>query len=260
MDRWFASWPAANVSQASVRLEPDTDNVLRRWPRCRRLPPFLPLARDRREAPASLPGQHRFPRCRHNRERLVFNQLPIDLFADPGHAPPCWPSQVKGRIVLIGGDLPDVDQFEIPGDARVDRRSDDERTGSPRHHAGPTARPAACRAGSGRSALWALAILVVLSGAFTAMLDVRPVGRRAGRARPARLLRRRAPSVRMARHRHPWPARLRLARRLGAGLCATGAAVRAIGSDQRRLPSRRSANICRATSPRRSCAIPTSCR
>ena len=96
--------------------------------------------------------------------------LPIDLFADAGTAP-LLADQVRGRIVLIGGDLPDRDQFEIPS-TRL-RRPDDERAGSPRNDARATARrPPAQPAGS--PSLWALAILVVLCGAFTAMLDVRP--------------------------------------------------------------------------------------
>jgi adenylate cyclase len=45
MNRWFAQLHGTQVQPASVRFEPDTDNVLRRWPS---LPPglatFLPMA------------------------------------------------------------------------------------------------------------------------------------------------------------------------------------------------------------------------
>jgi adenylate cyclase len=79
--------------------------------------------------------------------------------------------QIRGRTVIIGGELPDRDQFEIPS----------SRLGGPTMsglevHATMTAqlldgrlpRPA------GSTSLWSIAILVVLCGAFTAMLDVRP--------------------------------------------------------------------------------------
>jgi adenylate cyclase len=172
MNRWFAELAGSKVRPASVRFEPDTDDVLRRWPSLPPdLPTFLPIAVTGARPDFSYQGSIDF-RLPENSERLVFNSLPIDAFADPQMAT-LLASQVKGRIVLIGGDLPDVDQFEIPATRML--------TGYPtmsglEAHATMAAQLLDLRLPrpAGPISLWALAILVVLCGAFTAMLDVRP--------------------------------------------------------------------------------------
>jgi adenylate cyclase len=172
MDRWFGQLAGSQVSQASVRLEPDSDNVLRRWPS---LPPgigtFLPIAVTRANPQFSYQGSidYRLPA---NPERPVFAKLPIDLFADPATAP-LLADQVRGRIVLIGGDFPDLDQFEIPA-TRVLANS--PTMSGLEAHATMAAQLLDLRlpGPAGPISLWTLAILVVLCGAFTAMLDVRP--------------------------------------------------------------------------------------
>ncbi len=172
MDRWFAQLAGTRVRPASVRFEPDSDNVLRRWPS---LPPgvatFLPIAVTGARPDFSYQGSIDF-RLPANPDRPVFANMPIDLFADPSTAP-LLTEQVKGRIVLIGGDLPDLDQFETPATRVL--------TGYPtmsglEAHATMTAQLLDLRLPrpAGPVSLWALAILVVLCGAFTAMLDVRP--------------------------------------------------------------------------------------
>ena len=115
-----------------------------------------------------------------DRERLVFQNLAIDLFANPELAP-VMAKQVRGRHILIGGDLPDVDRFETPETRLADEKSDDGKdyratTAGLEIHATMLAQVLDGRLPGriGSTALWALAILVVLSGAFTAMLDVRP--------------------------------------------------------------------------------------
>jgi adenylate cyclase len=162
----------SQVRPTSVRFEPDTDNVLRRWPSLPAgLPTFLPIAVTGARQNFSYQGSIDF-RLPENGERLVFNSLPIDGFADPQMAP-LLAGQVKDRIVLIGGDLPDVDQFEIPATRMLD--------GYPtmsglEAHATLAAQLMDLRLPqpAGSASLWALAVLVVLCGAFTAMLDVRP--------------------------------------------------------------------------------------
>jgi adenylate cyclase len=172
MDQWFSQLAGSQVRPTSVRFEPDTDNVLRRWPSLPAgLPTFLPIAVTGARQNFSYQGSIDF-RLPENGERLVFNSLPIDGFADPQMAP-LLAGQVKDRIVLIGGDLPDVDQFEIPATRMLD--------GYPtmsglEAHATLAAQLMDLRLPqpAGSASLWALAVLVVLCGAFTAMLDVRP--------------------------------------------------------------------------------------
>ena len=129
----------------------------------------MPLALANAPAGFAYHGSVDF-RAPANRERRVFNSLAIDLFADPAVAP-LMADQVRGRIVMIGGDLPDLDQFETPA-TRVSGAT----TSGLEVHAAMVAQLLDRRvpppAGSGL--LWILAILVVLCGAFTAMLDVRP--------------------------------------------------------------------------------------
>lgn len=172
MERWFAQLAGSRVRPTSVRFEPDTDNVLRRWPSLPAgLPAFLPIAVTGARQDISYQGSIDF-RLPENSERLVFNSLPIDGFADPQMAP-LLASQVKGRIVFIGGDFPDFDQFEVPATRML--------SGYPtmsglEAHATMAAQLLDLRLPrpAGPVSLWALAALVVLCGAFTAMLDVRP--------------------------------------------------------------------------------------
>jgi adenylate cyclase len=172
MNRWFAALAGTNVKPTSVRFEPDSDNVLRRWPS---LPPglarFMPMAVTGTRPDFSYQGSIDF-RLPSNRERPVFSKLPIDLFADSTTAP-VLADQVKGRIVMIGGDFPDLDQFETPA-TRV--LVDSPTMTGLEAHATMAAQLLDNRLPTQPSplALWALAILVVLCGTFTAMLDVRP--------------------------------------------------------------------------------------
>ena len=170
MDNWSAQLAGSQVRKTSVRLEADSDNVLRSWPSLPRgLPPFLPLALS--DVPASFDyrGSIDF-RVPANPERPVFAKLPIDLFADAATAP-MLADQVRGKTVLIGGDLPDRDQFEIPS-----TRVDGPTMSGLEVHASMLAQLLDRRLPNpvGPVSLWVLAILVVLCGAFTAMLDVRP--------------------------------------------------------------------------------------
>lgn len=169
MDGWFKQLAGSQVRPASIRMEADSDNVLRRWPSLPPdLPPFLPLALAGAPS-AKYSGSVDF-RAPLNAERRVFQSLQIELFADPAMVP-LFADQVRGRTVLIGGLLPDQDQFEVPS----------SRIGGPTMagleiHASMLAQLLDGRLPKppGAASLWALAILVVLCGVFTAMLDVRP--------------------------------------------------------------------------------------
>lgn len=172
MDRWHADLAGTKVRSMSVRFEADTDNVLRRWPSLPPgLPTFFPVAVTGANPAFSYQGSIDF-RLPENSERRVFHSIPIDAFANAQLAP-ALADEVKGRIVFIGGDLPDFDQFEIP----ATRMLEDYPTMTGLEvHATMAAQLLDLRLprAAGPASLWALAVLVVLCGAFTAMLDVRP--------------------------------------------------------------------------------------
>jgi len=230
MDRWFARLANSNVRPTSVRFEPDSDNVVRRWPALPAgLPPFMPLALAGASPSFKYQGSVDF---RTANGSDLFTKVPIDLYALP-EVPSLVADQVRGRYVLIGGDFPDLDRFDYPA-TRV-------RAGSPSMtglevHATMLAQLLDRRLPKSADpiALWALAMVVVLCGAFTAMLDVRPwvvaiavVGQLA--------------FFGFAPFFYEWngidtygmPAFGWLAG-WGLAYAATGAAVRAVGSEQRR--------------------------
>jgi adenylate cyclase len=230
MDRWMTQLGASRVRPASVRFEADGDNVLRRWPSLPSgLPPLIPAALA--DAPPGFHYQGSIDfRVPANPERPVFASLPIDLFADPASAP-LLADQVKGRVVLIGGDFPDRDRFEIPA-----TRLDAPTMSGLEVHASMVAQLLDRRLPqpAGPVSLWALAILVVLCGAFTAMLDVRPwvvalvvLGQLVFFA-AAPFMFERSGTDTYGLPAFGWLGGWALA------YAATGAAVRAVGSDQRR--------------------------
>ncbi len=170
MDAFTSRLAGTNVRKASIRIEPDADDVMRSWPsQPPGLPLFLPVAMTGQPGLAGYEGSVRF-RQPADRERAVFSALPIDLFGSPDSAA-LLTGEVKDRYILIGGDLPDVDQFETPA-TRITKRT----TSGLEVNAALLAQLLDGRTPGHMSpvALWVLAVLVVLSGAFTAMLDVRP--------------------------------------------------------------------------------------
>ena len=170
MDRWHARLAGSQVRRASVRSEADPDNVLRHWPAYQPgMPPFLPLAMAGLDRLRPYEGSVKF-REPADVERPVFQSFPIDLLADPASAALIAP-ELRGRLVLIGGDLPDQDRFEVPS-GLVHGQDVSGLSNNATMLAQLLDRRFPGRLGAGP--LWVLAILVVVSGAFTAMLDVRP--------------------------------------------------------------------------------------
>ncbi len=168
MDEWFAKLAGSQVRPTTVRFEPDSDNVLRRWPTPPPgLPPFLPVAVTGARKDFVYKGSIDF---RTSNGTDLFNKVPIDMYALP-EVPSLVADQVKDRIVFIGGDFPDLDQFEVPAS-----RLDSPTISGLEAHATMAAQLLDLRLPqpAGPISLWSLAILVVLCGAFTAMLDVRP--------------------------------------------------------------------------------------
>jgi adenylate cyclase len=170
------------VKPASVEMEAETeDGVVRRWPvRFPGLPPTLSnsLVPERTEM-ANYTGavDYRIPT---SDEIPVFSEIPIDTFIDLGDLPPDILQQVvsdpllrgqfENRYILIGGNIQDFDQKETPMTrqtgrpmiglevhAHMLRQLIDNRI---RHE------PAAWM-------LWLAAILVVVAGAATGILELR---------------------------------------------------------------------------------------
>ncbi|KRB85836.1 guanylate cyclase [Sphingomonas sp. Root710] len=109
-----------NVHFTSIRVEADRDDVMRSWPeQLRDLPPLMansltqgfPEYRDHQ-------GSIRY-RLPVNYERPVFDKLPVELIANPDLVEALKP-QIEGRYVLIGGNIPDVDQFQTPASRMKD--------------------------------------------------------------------------------------------------------------------------------------------
>ncbi|CAN5280090.1 adenylate/guanylate cyclase domain-containing protein [soil metagenome] len=109
-----------NVHATSIRLEADAGNVLRRWPpRVKGLPPTMPNAVDPAStAFSNFTGSVEF-RQPSDPERGVFSVVPIQSFTDDAmfaipEAAAMFAEQIKGRHVLIGGHIQDIDLFLTP--------------------------------------------------------------------------------------------------------------------------------------------------
>ena len=170
MDQWHRQLAGTNIHKTSIRGEADPDNVMRQWPVfIAGLPPFMPIAMTGLDQFAQYQGSVLFRQPR-NPERPVFAKLPIDLFADPAAAQ-MLTDQIRGRYVLVGGDLPDQDQFATPATVLTNQTIPGLEV-----HATLVAQLLDGRMPGrvGGGMLWVLAVLVVMAGMFTAMLDTRP--------------------------------------------------------------------------------------
>ena len=224
-----------NVRKTSIRLEADNDNVMRNWPaQYRDLPPFMPVAMTGMTRAENYRGSvlYRAPvRLRHAGPARGLHQPADRSLATPEGAAMLG-NEVKGKYVLIGGDLPDLDQFDTPASLL----SNEPTTGL-KIHATMIAQLLDGRL-PGRVnsvALWIVAFFVVLCGTFTSMIDIRPGYLTLFDHGATGLLLRRTVPVRASGHRYAGPARRRLGCRLAARLHGVGAAARAMGSDQRRF-------------------------
>jgi adenylate cyclase len=117
LDRFMDQARTDRVRPASIRLETDSDNVVRSWPiPTPGQPPLLSLAMQPSPAFREYRGAIRFRmplEQADGSDAPVFPSLQIDLLADPAMAAALAP-MVRGRHVLIGGDIRDIDQFETP--------------------------------------------------------------------------------------------------------------------------------------------------
>lgn len=120
LDAFHKAIRGPHVHPASIVMQTDSDNVMRRWAE------LLPGAPPRMPN-AMLPEAHDFAgytgsiawRRPALADEPTFAAIPIDTFADdtiyqtPG-AGDLIGEQIKGRYVLIGGNIEDIDIFQTP--------------------------------------------------------------------------------------------------------------------------------------------------
>ncbi|MFD1612206.1 CHASE2 domain-containing protein [Sphingomonas tabacisoli] len=161
---------SSTVKPMSIELDTDRDRVVRAWPvQPKTLPPLL--ARAITGAQDNFDGYTRSIRFRLPLydDRPVFSKLPIDLLANPDTAA-LMADQIKGRYVLIGGDLLDLDQFETP----MKVITGDTTIGLEVHAHMLTQLLDGVQYGRiPRWGLWLTALLVILAGTLTALSDAR---------------------------------------------------------------------------------------
>ena len=168
------------VHAASIMLQTDSDNVLRRWAQqVPGAPPRLPNA--------MVPGAPEFSsytgsliyRRAADQDEPIFATIPIDTFADdsifaaPGAAD-LLAQQIRGRYVLIGGNIEDIDIFQTPL-SRATSKGDSHSMWGMDLFGGMLA-----QALDGRmprpvpnAVLWLMALALVGAGGFTASLNRR---------------------------------------------------------------------------------------
>jgi adenylate cyclase len=153
---------------ATIRLEPDNDDVIRSWPRhSPELPPLL--------AKAMAPGHHQFDDYTRSIDfelptdlnRGVFTNLPIQSVTA---FPEALRSVVEGRYVLVGGNIKDLDDYSTP----MSRTTGHWMKGI-EVHAQILAQLLDNRLPSQVPpiGLWGAAIFFVLAGAVSSLLDMR---------------------------------------------------------------------------------------
>ncbi|NIJ35591.1 adenylate cyclase [Sphingopyxis panaciterrae] len=184
LEAYHAAVRTAKTRPTSVLFRTDDDSVIRKWPdRPKNLPPLMANALAPVDAAhAGYQGNIRYllpARAAAGQEEPVFANIPIDVFAVPMDAETRagFADLIKDRYVLIGGDIIDTDQFNTPLSRFIDPLTGQHETmiGLEVHalmlaqqldKAWATPLPS--------PALWALAIVIVLAGGLTSLIDLRP--------------------------------------------------------------------------------------
>jgi adenylate cyclase len=183
LEAFIADVATAKTRPTSVLFRTDDDSVIRKWPdRPKNLPPLMSNAMAPVDpAFTNFQGNIRFlvpARASVGQEEPVFANIPIDAFAVPmdDDMRAGFAELVRGRYVLIGGDIIDNDQFNTPLSRFIDPITGQHETmiGLEVHaHMlaqqldGAWSRPLA------PAALWTLAVLVVIAGGLTSLIDLR---------------------------------------------------------------------------------------
>jgi len=183
LEAFIAAVATDKTKPTSVLFRTDDDSVIRNWPdRPKNLPPLMSNAMAPVDpAHANFQGNIRFlvpARAAAGQEEPVFANIPIDTFAMPMDADmrAGFSELVKDRYVLIGGDIIDNDQFNTPLSRFTDPITGQHETmiGLEVH-----AHMLAQQLDNGWSrplsapVLWILAVLIVLAGGLTSLIDLR---------------------------------------------------------------------------------------
>jgi adenylate cyclase len=169
---------AGPVRAASIKVEPDNDGYVRRWPSERAgLPPLLANAMTRVHpefAGYARSIDFRIPGTAENDEVPVFTNLPIQFVAQMGDA---LRPMIEGRYVLIGGNINDLDDFSTPITrfTRTELHPNGRTMKGLEVHAQMLAQQLDGRAPAEIPVwiLWAAAVLFVAVGALTSAFELR---------------------------------------------------------------------------------------
>jgi adenylate cyclase len=178
LEQFLARLQGSKAKPANITLD-NSFEVTRLWPKIHpQLPPTLGRAMlaSAGDGAKTLPGYEGAIRYRRatfdaqNDEQPVYTSFPIDNFADPALAA-AFAGVVKGRYVLIGGDIVDVDRFETTLTNFTGRA----RPPGVQVHADMIAQmlDGAAAPRPGPAVFWLQAVLVVMAAAVTGMLELR---------------------------------------------------------------------------------------
>jgi len=183
LDAFLADVTTAKTRPTSVRFRTDEDGVIRNWPdRPKGLPPLMANAlAPVDKAHADYQGNIRFrlpARAEAGQEEPVFANIPIDSFAIPmdDETRAGFAELVRGRYVLIGGDIVDNDLFTTPLSRLPDLQSGEreQMIGLEIHaHMLSQQLDDAWSNPVPGWGLWTLAFLVVIAGGLTSLIDLR---------------------------------------------------------------------------------------
>ncbi len=191
---YIASVANGRTAPASIRLATDADDTYRRWPgRAPGTPPLLAVAMAGVDVGARANAFNRYtggvrwrmPAVLSIGEGVdaveVFENIPITTFTDPAimtpETLPFFTEQMRGRHILIGGDIIDTDEFFTPLSRLADPASGEQKKMIGLEvHAHMLAQILDNRPLTQLlpAALWAAALIAVAAGAMTALLDLRP--------------------------------------------------------------------------------------
>ena len=183
LDSFHKAIAGTKIHPASIVVQTDTDNVMRRWPEPVAVGPGAPAHMVNLMIGAG--PDHQFAGALAWRrpalaDEPVFNAIPIDTFADdsmfaaPGVGD-VFAQQVRGRYVLIGGHIEDIDTFQTPL-SRVTAKGESRSMWGMDLYAVMLAQMLDHRLARPipQAVLWLVAFGVVAAGGMTAGLNRRP--------------------------------------------------------------------------------------